>query len=87
MVMNMPITTSREAMVWAKMLLKETGQPPPATTALSADMIQQRWPWLSVVDKAFVIDALHMLRVKLDAEEQEAQVDAYKALPQYGTWG
>jgi predicted mannosyl-3-phosphoglycerate phosphatase (HAD superfamily) len=85
--MNMPITTSKEAMVYAKMLLKETNQSPPPTTSLGADMVHERWPWMNVVDKAFVIDALHMLRVKFEAEEQKIQTDAYQALPQYGTWG
>jgi predicted mannosyl-3-phosphoglycerate phosphatase (HAD superfamily) len=79
--------TSKEARVWANMLLKEIGQPPPVTTSIGADMVHERWPWLNVVDKAFVIDALRMLRVKFEAEEQRAQADAYQALPQYGTWG
>jgi hypothetical protein len=87
MSVNMPITTSKEAMTWADMLLKELGEPPPATTALGADMVHARWPWFSVVDKAFVIDALRMRRVKYEANEQRAQADAYQALPQYGVWG
>jgi predicted mannosyl-3-phosphoglycerate phosphatase (HAD superfamily) len=78
---------SKEAMVWAKILLKETGQNPPADTSQGATMVQERWPWISVVDKAFIIDALNMLHVKFEAEERKAQVDAYQALPQYGTWG